>query len=108
MKRIFRIVLLAGLSSLALGISAAHADEHQTAPLALPAAWNGTGDGNHNGYGERGDDHRDERSDARIERSRWGDRQHRREERRREALRREAQRREWQRRQRSDRDGDGR
>jgi hypothetical protein len=73
-NRIVRIVLFAGLSSPALGISAAHAAEHETAAIhgdGRQASWE-EGEGEH--WHDRRDDHR-----------RW----ERREERRREELRRE-------------------
>lgn len=79
MNRIVRIALFAGLSSLALGITAAHAADHETASIpgdARPAAWD-------RGDGEHWHDHRDEHRDRRFTWERRDD------ERRREELRRE-------------------
>src|ERR1700704_6546696 len=76
MNRIVRIALLAGLSSLALGISAAHAADHETGDGRRPASWD-------RGEGEHWHDHRDEHRDRRFT---WERRDN---ERRREELRRE-------------------
>ena len=91
MNRIVRVVLLAGLASLTLGISAAHAEEHQTAPDARVASWDGNG--------ERGDARRED--GARYTEARWGEQRERREE-----LRREELRREWLQHRRFDRDSE--
>jgi hypothetical protein len=87
-NRIVRIVLFAGLSSLALGSSAAHAAEHEAAAIqgdARQASWEGV-EGEH--WHDRREDHR-----------RWE---------RREESRREEPRREWLLHRRFDRDGDWR